>query len=189
MSKASQIIVLCEDRLQEVVVRCFLKRGWKKGPRYVRVVPYPHGGSGGSGEKHVRDSYPNQLRAYRSRLAKTILIVVIDADAGSVQAHHQELDDACRGAQPVVAPRQDGEAIVHVIPKWHLETWLAYLDGVNVSEGERYKPMYAFKRRESDCHSLVDKLATACKNGEELSGLPNSLLLACNEFDRIRNML
>jgi len=78
---------------------------------------------------------------------------------------------------------------IHVVPKWHLETWLAYLDGVNVSEDEQYKSKYAYKRCESDCHSLVDKLATACKNGEELSDLPNSLLHTCNEFERIRSML
>lgn len=189
MSKASWIIVLCEDRLQEVVVRRFLKQGWKKSPRDVHVIPYPHGGSGGSGEKHVRDSYPNQLRAYRSRSARTILVVVIDADASTVRAHHQELDEACRRAQPAVKRRQNGEAIVHVIPRWHLETWLAYLDGVKVSEDEQYKSPYAFKRRESACHPLVDKLATACRSHEELHGLPDSLVRACQEFECIRSLL
>ena len=88
MSRASDIIVLCEDRLQEVFVRRFLKQGWGIKQPPIRPVPYPHGGSGGAGEKHVRDNYPNQLKAYRDRSAKakTILIVVMDADVDTVQS-------------------------------------------------------------------------------------------------------
>lgn len=191
MNKASQIIVLCEDRLHEVFARRFLKRGWGIDRYAVRVVAYPHGGLGGAAEKHVRDQYPNQVRAYRERAskAKTILIVVIDADAETVKVHHQELDRACRQAEPVVTPRQTGEAIIHVIPKWHLETWLAYLDGVDVSEDEQYKSGYAFRGRESGCHHLADKLAAACKGSEELGSLPSSLVQACREFERIRGTL
>jgi len=191
MSKASQIIVLCEDRLHEVFVRRFLKRGWGIKGRDVRVIRYPNAGSGGAGEKHVRDRYPYQVRAYRARASKarTMLIVVIDADAGTVQAHHLELEKACDQADPAVKARQAKEGIVHVIPKWHIETWLAYLDGVTVTEDEQYKSGYGFRHRESECHLLVDKLATACKNREELADLPSSLAHACNEFDRIRTML
>jgi hypothetical protein len=163
MSRASDIIVLCEDRLQEVFVRRFLKRGWG-----IKQPPYPQDGSGGAGEKHVRDTYPNELRAYRARSAraKTILIVAIDADARTVQEHHEELDRACGCVQPPVGIRQANEAIIHVIPKWHIETWLAYLANGSVTEDRQYKSEYGFKRCESDCHPLVDRLATACKNGE-----------------------
>lgn len=192
MSKASQIVVLCEDRLQEVFVCHFLKQGWGKKNRDIRVVPYPHGGSGGAGEKHVRDKYPDQLRAYRARSAraKTILIAVIDADTGTVQEHNGELDEACNAAQPsIVGVRQTDEAVVHVIPKRHIETWLAYLDTGSVDEDRRYKPHYTFKGRESDCHRLVDKLAMACKDRNRLTGMPDSLTQACAEFERIRGLL
>ena len=159
MSKASQIILLCEDRLQEAFACRFLKQGWRIESRDVRVVRYPHGS--GAGEKHVRDRYASELKAYRARSAKatTILIVVIDADDKTVRAHYQELDHACSCAQPAVIVRQTGEAVVHVIPRWHIETWLAYLDGIRVSEDLQYKPEYSFRGRESDCHPLVDLLA------------------------------
>ncbi len=189
MSRASEIVVLCEDRLQEVFIRRFLKRGWGIKEPPIRVIPYPHTGSGGAGEKHVRDEYPDQLKACRTRHARTILIVVIDADTGTVLAHHKELDDACRQAQPPVAGRQANEAVVYVIPKWHIETWLAYLDGITVSEDQQYKASHAFKGSESACHPLVDKLATACKEGKRLMAPPDSLVQVCVEFDRIRGLL
>jgi hypothetical protein len=189
MSRASDIIVLCEDHLQEVFVRRFLKRGWRIKQPPIRVVLYPHGGSGGAGEQHVRDNYPNQLKACRTRHAGTILIVVMDADAGTVQEHHRELDRACGCAQPPVNPRQANEAVVHVIPKWHIETWLAYLDDVSVSEDCQYRSDYGFRGCESKCHQFVDRLATACKNGEQLANMPNSLIGACSEFERIRGLL
>jgi hypothetical protein len=191
VSKASQIIVLCEDQLQAVVIRRFLKKGWSKDTHDVRVFHCPPGGSSGAGEKYVRDNYANQLSAYRDRSAKasTILIVAIDADAGTVQTHHHELDRVCRRAQPPVAVRQADEAVVHIIPKWHIETWLAYLDNVSTSESSQYKPQYSFKERERDCYRLVDKLIDACKLKQQLENRPDSLVQACKEFERIRGLL
>ena len=190
MSKASQVIVLCEDRLQEVFLCRFLKHGWGIAIRDIRVVPYPHG-SGGAGEKHVRDRYPNELKAYRARSARaiTILLVAIDADDKTVQTHQQELDEACGCEQPAVTVRQVGEAVVHVIPKWHIETWLAYLDGIKVSENGQYKASHTFQGRESDCHPLIDKLAATCRNGQQLTDPPDSLMQTCREFGRIRGLL
>ncbi len=189
MSRASEIVILCEDKLQEVFVRRFLTRGWKKGKYDVRAVPYPQGGSGGAGEKHVRNKYPNELKACRTRHAGTILIVVMDADAGTVEEHHRELERACGCAQPPVGVRQANEAVVHVIPKWHIETWLAYLDNVSVSEDRQYKSGYGFKRREKECRPLVDRLTTACRSGERLGHMPDSLSRTCREFERIRRLL
>lgn len=183
MSKASQIILLCEDKLQEVVVRRFLKEGWGVGSRKIRVVPFPNGK--GSGESHVRKKYPKNLKAYRSRSAQTILIAVIDADTGSVAQHHRELDNACQGFDP----RFSNEAVVHMIPKYHIETWLAYLDGQAVDEDKKYKSDYQFKGCESNCHRLVDQLVGKCKSNTPLNSPPASLSDACNEFSRIRNIL
>jgi len=49
MSKASQIIVLCEDKAHEVFVKRFLKKGWGVKPRAIRKPPYSSGK--GSGKK------------------------------------------------------------------------------------------------------------------------------------------
>ena len=42
MSKASKIILLCEDKLQEVFIKRFLKRRWNiNTERDVKTVAYP----------------------------------------------------------------------------------------------------------------------------------------------------
>lgn len=189
MSKASRIVVLCEDKLQAVVVRRFLTKGWGHGPRTVRVIP-PPAGREGSGEKYVRDQYPVQLKECRGRHASTILIVVIDADRESVKKHHDELSQACQQTDNGPAPRTDDEPVVHVIPKRNMETWLAYLDGVSVDETTDYKKgKYLYRGNESACHGLVDVLAARCKNRENLVSPPESLADVCKEFDRIRDRL
>lgn len=189
MSKASRITVLCEDHLQKVVVWRFLTKGWAVNPRNINVVPYPHGK--GSGEGHVRTRYLKELNAFRTRSAsaKTILIVVIDADTGSIEQHHRELEIACQRADPAIEPRKTNEAVVHLIPKRHIETWLAYLDDKKPNEDESYKLGYEFKHKESRCHNLVDKLVHNCKHSTPLNSPPPSLKKSCDEFERIRSIL
>ena len=68
MSKASQIIVLCEDKAHEVFVKRFLKR-WGVKPRAIRVPPYPDGK--GSGKKHVEDKISLEANALRRRHASS----------------------------------------------------------------------------------------------------------------------
>ena len=60
MSKASQTIVLCEDKAHEMFVKRFLKI-WGVKPRAIRVPPYPHGK--GSGKKHVEDKISLEANA------------------------------------------------------------------------------------------------------------------------------
>ena len=186
MSKASMILVLCEDKLQDVVIRRFLKKGWGHGPRSIRVIQYPSG-TKGSAEQHVRDRYPVQLKALWQRSASTILIVAIDADTGSVAEHHNELLQACLQADNGPVPRTADEPVVHIVPRRNIETWLAYLNGDAVDETVDYKiGRYDYKRRESDCHPLVDRLAECCKERTPLEAPPDSLSSACVEFERIR---
>ena len=179
MSKASQIILLCEDFLTEVVVRRFLKQWGVNVNRKVRVIPYPEGK--GSGELHVRKKYAETLKTYRSRSAQTVLIAVMDADTGTVAQHHRELDQVCTNAG--VPPRSLNDAVLHVIPKHHIETWLAYLDDVVVDESKSYKPKYEFKGKESKSNPLVDRLVSSCQNHILLSNPPPSLREMCKEFD------
>ena len=190
MSKASQIVILCEDRMHEVFVRRFLKRwGVANLNRLVRTTPYPEGRQ--SGEQHVRTRYPNELKALRSRHASTILIVVMDADAQTAQDRRRELDRSADNEG--LGPRGDTEPVVFVIPKWSIENWLAWLDGNAVDEGDKErnraaKTRYSY-RHESDAHPLIDRLAEDCKANRTLPNPPGSLADACHEFERIRNVL
>jgi hypothetical protein len=188
-SRASQIAVLCEDRLHEVFVKRFLGYcGYRKPD--ILVLPYPRTGRG-AGEGFVRHEYPHELRTYRKRSAKatTALIVVIDADTGSVADRHADLQRACQEA--AVQWRQQEELVVHAIPRRAINTWLAYLDGVQVDEAVDYKKkeQYRFDRCEAEASRLIKRLHEMCIAGELPAQAPPSLRLACVEFGRIKDHL
>lgn len=190
MSRASEYIILHEDKLHLVFVQYFLK---KLGVHYrlIRAIPCPKGK--GSGEQHVRTRYPEELKAYRSRAvrARTVLIVVIDADSDSLEDHNRELDNSARGNG--VEPRTPQENVVHLIPKRNIETWLAYLadpDSGGIDEEKSdYKQNYGFHRRESESHALIDRLFDACQNREDLQNFPPSLRSACREFRKVQSLI
>lgn len=183
MSRASRIVVLCEDEAQKVFVRRFLKSGWKIKPRDIEVVHYPCGK--GSGKKHVDDEIHRHVEAYRQRHASTILLIVRDADQDSLVKVKSILDAII---QP---PRRDNEQIMYIIPKWHIETWVAYLDDMDVDESDKktYKNKYNSIFESKAVNHFVDKLASNCKERKELKYPPDSLVAACGEFERIRSAL
>lgn len=182
MSKASQIIVLCEDKAHEVFVKRFLKR-WGVKPRAIRVPPYPNGT--GSGKKYVEDQISLEAEALRRRHASTILLVIEDADDSSVDAVKRCLDEK------LGAPRGETEQMAYVIPKWHIQTWLAYMDGKTVEESDKktYKEEYGKTSESKEAHAMIDRLADHCMENRELQSPPDSLVAACEEFDRIRAAL
>lgn len=183
MNKASQIIVLCEDKAHEVFVKRFLKKGWDIKPRAIRVRPYPNGK--GSGKKHVEDCLSLEAEALRKRHASTILLVIQDADELSVDRVKSNLDAKL---QP---PRGDTELIAYIIPKWHIQTWIAYLDGEKVDEADKdtYRKKYGKSSVQKYAHIFTDRLADNCKENIQLESPPNSLVAACEEFNRIRSAL
>lgn len=184
-NRASQIIVLCEDKLHYVFVKRFLKK-WGVSNHAIREE-YQQGQ--GSGAANVIADFPKQLEAVRSRShrAITILIVVIDADNKTVEERKGELEKALEDAgMPKVA---DDERICCVIPKWSMDTWLAYLQDGNASEDESYKNSLRFRNRESEAHPLIDMLAESCKAQGVLANAPPSLMNACSQFDKIRHAL
>jgi hypothetical protein len=86
----------------------------------------------GSGEQWVRKRYATAVNAFRQRStrATTWLIVAIDADTGTVDRRLRQLSDA--------TPRAEDEAIAHLIPKRHIETWILCLCGEEVDEETDY---------------------------------------------------
>jgi len=190
MSKASLFIILCEDRLQEVFVRRFLT----KCGINPRVISRPKLVAGnGCGEQYVREKYHDAMRAYRDRQSRaaTALIVVIDADQGTVENRQLQLDSAVKSAN--LSLRDSNESIVHLIPKRHIETWLAFLDNANdVNETEKYKPQYSFHKRESEAHSLIDKFTELFRLFRNHQSVPNrlpSLTQAFQELERLQGIL
>jgi hypothetical protein len=136
MSKASRVyvIVVLEDTRHEMLVRRYLiKRGL--GKNEMRIERSPSGE--GSAENWVRKAFVKEVSVYRSRHAKTKLIVVIDADTRTVQERLTQLNQALTdGAKPTVG---DDEQIARLIPKRNVETWILCLNGQFVNEETDYK--------------------------------------------------
>jgi hypothetical protein len=65
------------------------------------------------------------------------LVVVIDADNGTVADHQVEFRRELEAAK--LDARSDGERIVHLIPKWSIETWILCLNGKIVTEDISYR--------------------------------------------------
>jgi hypothetical protein len=151
-----------------------MNRGW--GPSDFREPRRKHGR--GSGEQYVRERFPGELTAYRTKAnhLRSGLVVVIDADKKTVEERVREFEAACK--DKAVAPRQKKEKVLFVIPKRNIETWLAYLRGETVDEEKKF-PKHEY---ESRCHAEADKLDAMCKAGELDQVPPPSLEQCCEEF-------
>ena len=69
---------------------------------------------------------------------------MMDGDADGPAARLQQLGKACRDAG--IAERTAEERVALFIPTWNIETWLAYLDGEPVQEGNSGYPRLAAER-------------------------------------------
>ena len=59
-----------------------------------------------------------------------------DADTGTTQARRAQLEAACE--REGVPRRQEDDRALLIIPRRNIETWFAYLDGIDVDESNRY---------------------------------------------------
>lgn len=137
MSKSSRVyvIVVLEDARHEMLARRYLKKHGV-GEREMRIERSPSGE--GNAEGWVRKTFAMEVNVYRSRRAKTALIVIIDADAHTVQERWRQLDQALEdGGKAGVDV--DREQIARLVPKRNVETWILCLNEQEVNEDTDYK--------------------------------------------------
>lgn len=181
--KAAEVVVLCEDKAHDVFAKRFLKNYFVGKKKRIRVIPYPV--DEGSGKKHVFDNLPDQAKALRSGPSSSVLLVVTDADQFSVGKVHEKLDN-------LSTRNSTNRKIVYIVPKWHIETWMAYLDGdthVQEDDKETYEKRYKQIAESKVSPRLTDSLAKACIHNKALDAAPDSLKKSCEEFDNIRDVL
>jgi len=144
MSNPSLVIVLLEDeRHQRFVFRYLRRIGLEPhAMRFVRPLS-------GSGEQWVREQFPIEVAVFRRRNARveTKLIVVIDADNLTVQARLAQLDQKLR--EKDIDPIRTAEQVARIIPKRNIETWILWLNAVEVDEETD------FKRSRNDWAELI----------------------------------
>jgi hypothetical protein len=131
------VILLGEDR-RHLRFLTGLLRKLSYTNHQIRELPLP--AAKGSGEQWVRKKYASEVTDFRTRSggAATVLIVVIDADTGTVQRREQQFRDKL--VAEGVRPLDPNELVVHLIPRRNLETWVTFLNGTPVTEEADYKP-------------------------------------------------
>ena len=117
--RVSETILLCEDDAQERLVRSYLKKcGLYTVPPFlipINASRQVHGGN----VSWVLNEFPRQLEACRRRHAahaKTLLIVVADADDLPAAERRSQFDGSIGGA--------DADFLVVLIPRRNIETWI-----------------------------------------------------------------
>lgn len=174
-----QITILCEDRQQEVFARYFLKKRGFTGNVKPKICLK------GAGEQFVRENYPKEVKAYRSKnYLSGMLVVLIDADKKTVEERLKQLDAALTADSQEL--RKPDEKIAIFVPKRNIETWIHHLQGENVDEETEYAK---FTNNESICKLGVEQLATQCSQGNLDENAPPSLQAACSELQRLLPLL
>jgi hypothetical protein len=173
-----QLVILCEDRQQEVFARHFLEKRGFTGLFRTQICPK----GSQSGEQYVRTHYPLEVKAYRqSRNRVSIgLVVLIDADTGTPQERLNQLANIlCEDSQQA---RQAVEAIAIFTPKRNIETWIHYLQKESVNEENTYSK---FQNNEASCKPYVESLVDQCRSQALPNAAPESLQAACGELQRL----
>ena len=177
-----QIVILCEDRQQEVFARYFLKKRGFTGLFRTKICPP----GSQSGEQYVRSHYPEEVKAYRQNRNRVSigLVVLIDADTGTLEARLNELASVLNKDKQ--ENRGSNEAIAIFVPKRNIETWIHYLQGETVNEEDAYAK---FEKNEAACKTAVENLADRCYSQSLPEDAPRSLQAACGELQRLLPLL
>lgn len=177
-----QLVILCEDRQQEVFARHFLKKRGFTGIVDPKICPP----GSQAGEQYVRTEYPKEVKAYRQNRNRVSigLVVLIDADTDALQKRLNQLAQAL--SEDSQQNRQPDEAIAIFIPKRNVETWIHYLQGETVDEETSYSK---FENNEAACKPYVENLVEQCRFQNLPENAPESLQAACGELQRLLPLL
>lgn len=177
-----RFIVLAEDHTHQHFVRSWLKSAGVE-PRDIFLRKVAADATGDGGEKYVRQQYATEVQYYRSKAnhQRIALIVVVDADTGTVARRHQQLEDALD--QGGVPPRETGERIAILVPRRNIETWLQALVGTTVDEVTDHKRAVQRDAMEA-CIAAGDGFAAFLRRPPMTTDLP-SLTAARTEDARL----
>ena len=126
------------------------------------------------------------MKAYRQNRNRVAigLVVLIDADTGTLEARLNELASALNKDKQ--EKRGSNEAIAIFVLKRNIETWIHYLQGETVNEEDDYAK---FEKNEAACKTAVEDLADRCYSQSLPEDAPRSLQAACGELQRLLPLL
>lgn len=176
MPRTVNLVIVCEDILQETFVRAFLyRKGFVR--HQLRFLPKP---TTGDAKQHVRRLLCQELQVLRrSARAAAGLIYVVDADNISVEERRHFIEAAC--SENSIPPPDGNEPVFGIIPKWEIENWLEFLAAGRMDEASNKYNKY--RDHPSDIYPLVERLADQCAS-RTLTNPPPSLESTCAVFAR-----
>ena len=184
--RATDIVLLCEDKRHEQFARRFLLRRGVPGRRIRSLVAPP---GSGDAKLWVRQCYPDEIRAYRtkSNSIHNILFVMTDVDNESVVKRFESLENACHDVR--LDGLRSGERIVLALPKWAIETWILSLTGNPMAESDRIQPAHK-QKADPKWKEAAQLLADQCSAANTLSDFfPLSLRTACKSYSCVREWI
>ncbi|MBF0283359.1 MAG: hypothetical protein HQL51_02770 [Magnetococcales bacterium] len=179
---------MCEDENHYRFAKAFLSEKGLEPHQIVKRMAPP---SQGSAEQWVRDNYPLALSSIRGRSRRIALIVVLDADKGSVEQHYRELAVCLKKNGKV--PLKNDEAVAIIAPKWCLENWYHFfLTGESNEEqailgGKKFKDKYS-KELPVHARDMARSFIESFRFPENEPAMP-SLRAARSEWLRLRELM
>lgn len=180
IDRRAEVILLCEDKAHQSFFRRLLKKHF--GFQRIREVALPAGEKGGSGEQHVRNNYPAEVKVVRKGHVTRFLVTVIDADKEPFEKHYNELNAELKKAGENI--RCESDRIAIFIPMQNIETWIVCLSKkVKVYEDKDYK----HEVHEGDLSKAVELFYSwAVDEKMRPSYCPDSLTRAFPEVEPLR---
>ena len=166
------MVVVCEDAQQRV----FLYRLLKAFGLHRRFRAEVAQAGQGAADQWVRETYPDEVAAYRQSTMAVGLVTVIDADENSVRFRYQQLNEELDASD--LEHRKRDEQICLLVPKRNIETWIYALVGEEVNELDAYPKL----EKESECQPAVDQLVEYLRHGVPSDLIP-SLERGCQELN------
>jgi hypothetical protein len=152
-SRVSKAVLLCEDQRHESFLIAYLKQCGVRSPGRVLTARVASKLRQGGNVGWVLDEFPKELRAIRKRHARSLLIVMVDADDGAVADRRRQLNERAQKAD--LEPLDNEDPVALLVPKRHVETWIRALLGERVNEEQDCKankpPAKSELRQASDC--------------------------------------
>lgn len=171
-SQGAKMVVVCEDSQQRAFIYRLLKAF--ELHRRLRVEIAQEGR--GAADQWVRETYPDEVAAYRRSHMAVGLVTAIDADENSVQFRFRQLNEELKADD--LNQRGQDEKICILVPKRNIETWIYALAGHDVNEIEAYPKL----EKESDCQPAVEQLTEYLRDGWPTDLIP-SLERGCEELN------
>jgi len=179
MARNIQVLILAEDLRQANFAKHFLQAR-NVSPGTIRILPLPAGR--GSGYDYVIREYPQQLKGMRRLGASAGLIVMIDADDGTVERRQTQLSDALQQAQ--LTPPNASECVRVLVPKRNVDTWVFHLLGNSVNEDDDYKRQVG----DRDILPAAKTFADGCPDRLR-PDCPQSLKQGCENLNSFRQCI